>query len=241
MSIDPLAEKYAYNSTYAFQENKMGMGRELEGLELAPSNPTASFGGWFSSKYDSAVSSIQTNTAKVVQAVSNAISSLEIKPVDGVSIGYVSSGKNGISGTPGLFNPAPSAKASLNVDGNFLQGLAAAYAPNLGDSKLMNGANIFSNLAQDPLVNKAIGSVTDGSSVTALTNNPDNESTVTAQRINYSSTDVLRGNASQVHTPNPKDTAVQRKDAHLVPMMNTRDSIRAVKETEAKNKLPIKY
>ncbi|MFW0739951.1 RHS repeat-associated core domain-containing protein, partial [Flavobacterium sp. T12S277] len=36
MSIDPLAEKYAYNSTYAFQENKMGMGRELEGLEIAP-------------------------------------------------------------------------------------------------------------------------------------------------------------------------------------------------------------
>lgn len=34
MSIDPLAEKYAYNSTYAFQENKMGMGVELEGLEL---------------------------------------------------------------------------------------------------------------------------------------------------------------------------------------------------------------
>lgn len=36
MSIDPLAEDYPYNSTYAFQENKMGMGRELEGLELAP-------------------------------------------------------------------------------------------------------------------------------------------------------------------------------------------------------------
>jgi len=32
--IDPLAEKYTYNSTYAFQENKMGMGVELEGLEL---------------------------------------------------------------------------------------------------------------------------------------------------------------------------------------------------------------
>ncbi|WP_268849233.1 AHH domain-containing protein [Flavobacterium aestivum] len=36
MCIDPLAEKYPYNSTYAFQENKMGMGRELEGLELVP-------------------------------------------------------------------------------------------------------------------------------------------------------------------------------------------------------------
>ena len=32
--IDPLSEKYPYNSTYAFQENKLGMGVELEGLEL---------------------------------------------------------------------------------------------------------------------------------------------------------------------------------------------------------------
>lgn len=31
--IDPLAEDYTYNSTYAFQENKLGMGVELEGLE----------------------------------------------------------------------------------------------------------------------------------------------------------------------------------------------------------------
>ncbi len=31
--IDPLAEKYVYNSTYAFQENKLGSGVELEGLE----------------------------------------------------------------------------------------------------------------------------------------------------------------------------------------------------------------
>ena len=36
--IDPLAEDYYYNSTYAFQENKLGMGTELEGkeLQLAP-------------------------------------------------------------------------------------------------------------------------------------------------------------------------------------------------------------
>lgn len=36
--IDPLAEDYVYNSTYAFQENKMGMGVELEGLELMDTN-----------------------------------------------------------------------------------------------------------------------------------------------------------------------------------------------------------
>lgn len=32
--IDPLAEDYTYNSTYAFQENKLGVGIELEGLEV---------------------------------------------------------------------------------------------------------------------------------------------------------------------------------------------------------------
>jgi RHS repeat-associated protein len=34
VTVDPLASKYAYNSTYAFQENKLGLGVELEGLEL---------------------------------------------------------------------------------------------------------------------------------------------------------------------------------------------------------------
>ncbi len=32
--VDPLAKDYVYNSTYAFQENKLGMGIELEGAEL---------------------------------------------------------------------------------------------------------------------------------------------------------------------------------------------------------------
>jgi RHS repeat-associated protein len=34
--VDPLADKYTYNSTYAFAENKLGKGVELEGLELGP-------------------------------------------------------------------------------------------------------------------------------------------------------------------------------------------------------------
>ena len=37
MNIDPLAEDYVYNTPYAIQENKMGLGIELEGLELFPS------------------------------------------------------------------------------------------------------------------------------------------------------------------------------------------------------------
>ncbi|MBD0832531.1 DUF6443 domain-containing protein [Aestuariibaculum sediminum] len=56
--IDPLADDYPYNSTYAFQENKMGMGVELEGLELTyfPYDGSSIvrevenlFSGWFQS------------------------------------------------------------------------------------------------------------------------------------------------------------------------------------------------
>lgn len=33
-NVDPISEKYEYNSPYAFAENKLGMGVELEGLEM---------------------------------------------------------------------------------------------------------------------------------------------------------------------------------------------------------------
>ena len=37
-TIDPLSEQYAYNSPYALQENKFGLGIELEGAELKEFN-----------------------------------------------------------------------------------------------------------------------------------------------------------------------------------------------------------
>ena len=40
-NIDPLSSEYPFNSTYAFQENKLGLGVELEGLELAKFFETA--------------------------------------------------------------------------------------------------------------------------------------------------------------------------------------------------------
>jgi hypothetical protein len=42
--VDPLAAKYPWNSPYSFQENKIGLGRELEGLEL---DKGAKFIGYF--------------------------------------------------------------------------------------------------------------------------------------------------------------------------------------------------
>lgn len=38
VEIDPLADKYEYNSPYAYAENKLGKGFDLEGLELAEFN-----------------------------------------------------------------------------------------------------------------------------------------------------------------------------------------------------------
>ncbi|MCQ4142678.1 RHS repeat domain-containing protein [Chryseobacterium sp. EO14] len=59
-TIDPLAEKYPYNSTFAFQENKLGMGVELEGLELLKNHS-----GFFA---------IHGNEMKVVRAPASQIS-----------------------------------------------------------------------------------------------------------------------------------------------------------------------
>jgi hypothetical protein len=72
MCVDPLAEKYAYNSTYAFQENKMGMGRELEGLELMPWDYlriyVASKIAMFNSNVSSARSDLHTAIGNRIQA-----------------------------------------------------------------------------------------------------------------------------------------------------------------------------
>jgi RHS repeat-associated protein len=40
IEIDPLSDKYVYNSTYAFSENKVTTDVELEGLESTPTNGT---------------------------------------------------------------------------------------------------------------------------------------------------------------------------------------------------------
>ncbi|SKC85116.1 RHS repeat-associated core domain-containing protein [Ohtaekwangia koreensis] len=40
-NVDPLSEKYVYNSVYAFSENKVTSHRELEGLEATPFNDPA--------------------------------------------------------------------------------------------------------------------------------------------------------------------------------------------------------
>ena len=65
-NVDPLSEKYAYQSHYNFAENKLGSGRELEGLELGPmlgifySEATLTLGTAQTGYYASAGSSFST-------------------------------------------------------------------------------------------------------------------------------------------------------------------------------------
>jgi RHS repeat-associated protein len=51
LSVDPLSEKYMYNSTYAFSENRVIDGVELEGKEFIPSFPFMYTYGSYVDKY----------------------------------------------------------------------------------------------------------------------------------------------------------------------------------------------
>jgi len=212
-NIDPLAEKYPYNSTFAFQENKIGLGRELEGLELVPRDPTSGFGNWVSGKVSSMATSVQNTASNVVNSVSSAISGLEINPVDGYRIGGVTGGKNGIGGTPGLFNPSPGATSSGTIDGDFIQGLTAAFAPKL--SGVMDAANIFSNLVQDPTVNNVIDAVLNNSSsiTTTTTNSNSNENQIQISIPTVTFDASPNSKSANLHT---KDTTVNKKDSARV-------------------------
>ncbi|GGB73290.1 hypothetical protein GCM10007424_11490 [Flavobacterium suaedae] len=69
MSIDPLAEKYAYQSPYNFAENKVVLYKELEGLEAVPSEVTAA-GRVIADKIDSFFNWIDEGLSKAGEAIS---------------------------------------------------------------------------------------------------------------------------------------------------------------------------
>ena len=91
-NIDPLAEKYTYNSTYAFQENKLGMGVELEGLELLKNHT-----GFFA---------IHGNAMKVVRApgsqMSNGRATFTAADIGLTTKGYNPNGARISDGSSGL-------------------------------------------------------------------------------------------------------------------------------------------
>jgi RHS repeat-associated protein len=80
-SIDPLADKYVYNSTYAFSENKVTGHIELEGLESAPAT-----GNDVNNPYIRAA--LKDNVTKDVQNFNKHVSgAVEVKGTVGVAVG----------------------------------------------------------------------------------------------------------------------------------------------------------
>ncbi len=73
--IDPLAESYVYNSTYAFQENKIGLGYELEGLELVYRKGTSPE---FKQKYGSVVQYMNEKGTSGMMAKLNTLGRTEL-------------------------------------------------------------------------------------------------------------------------------------------------------------------
>jgi RHS repeat-associated protein len=69
--IDPLSDKYVYNSTYAYAENKVGMGFDLEGLELAEFNSMLRAAGINVDQANKSTQAIATNLYKKAEPVIN--------------------------------------------------------------------------------------------------------------------------------------------------------------------------
>jgi len=120
MSIDPLAQDYVYNSPYAFQENKMGLGRELEGLELGPNmlnSKLNAFAGNIGYKFTSTIETVKKqaisiatrfqnvvkDNKKEILGVANGLQELGSKTTDyGLTVAAAGSFVEGVGALPGL-------------------------------------------------------------------------------------------------------------------------------------------
>ncbi len=151
--VDPLAEDYMYNSTFAFQENKFGMGIELEGLELV---------NWDMSFIDNvklnfyAAKSFITSIAQTAEVLSNPIKTVEAVVGIGKAIASpIQTGKtivNGVSQTVmdiGSTNP--------QVAGTAFGKVAAVVAETVVGAELANLAKVskITTVADDVLPNSA--------------------------------------------------------------------------------------
>ncbi|MFC3813328.1 RHS repeat domain-containing protein [Lacihabitans lacunae] len=101
--VDPLSSDYAYNSVYALQENKFGMGVELEGAELKE------FGEWLGKKVDQVLS--WTDVDDVTVVVTNLTRGGNAVHIDG----QPATGSDKVFAAGGLLLPAASGAAVKKI------------------------------------------------------------------------------------------------------------------------------
>jgi hypothetical protein len=106
--VDPLASEYPHNSVYALQENKFGMGVELEGAELKE------FGNWISKKVDQVLS--YTDVDDITVTVTNFTRSGNAVHIDG----QPATGSDKVFAAGGLLLPAVSGAAVKKVAGKII-------------------------------------------------------------------------------------------------------------------------
>ena len=105
--VDPLAEKYVYNSTYAFSENKVTGHIELEGLESLSVNDV-------NNKYVRAA--LKENVQNTLQSLRrNGSEAVQVKGTVGVGVG-VSGGVGKLKGDASV--NGPQIETSINGGGN---------------------------------------------------------------------------------------------------------------------------
>jgi RHS repeat-associated protein len=133
MSIDPLAQQYAYNSPYAFSENRVVDARELEGLEkyivtgrtfipsprvdnpLAPVSSTKTYAGDNRQSYQVNTNSYRTEQ-KVKVDFDNNTANTTSNRANG-STGYDKNGKVAETSQPDKAGPTPTYTQSTMKDG----------------------------------------------------------------------------------------------------------------------------
>ncbi|MFC3813326.1 GH-E family nuclease [Lacihabitans lacunae] len=103
--VDPLSSDYAYNSVYAFQENKFGKGVELEGAELKE------FGEWLGKKVDQVLS--WTDVDDVTVVVTNVTRGGNAVHIDG----QPATDSDKVFAAGGLLLPAVSGAAVKKIGG----------------------------------------------------------------------------------------------------------------------------
>ncbi|MDX1718528.1 MAG: DUF6443 domain-containing protein [Salegentibacter mishustinae] len=139
--IDPLAEDYTYNSTYAFQENKLGSGIELEGLE------STNFPYQVQREVTNLFSGLKSTINAGYENIKSKLSiNLTVPKIEQKS-GFQLRGKaDGIGDPSGMFPESKNAKSDGSFDVQVLVDLADVYGPDL--PKAAEAADIFSSFVR---------------------------------------------------------------------------------------------
>ncbi|MBG6133794.1 hypothetical protein IWQ47_005283 [Aquimarina sp. EL_43] len=140
--IDPLSEDYTYNATYAFQENKMGLGVELEGLEVGSWNPVSGIGEGITRAFSSEFVIPGGKDEQKIANMDNAINGT--KNIVMGTVGAIGSGAYAI-GSGGIGVAAGGAAAFTLSIGEISIGIGQigdALTNNSGNTVLQNSSSI---------------------------------------------------------------------------------------------------